>query len=86
MTTSDKYEFNRINWQGSGYFGCPGPGKVPKFPASPKKTPWYAVAVVIHEAKHGNFNDVSRLLEIADKELGGTHGSCMRSSVWRCWP
>ncbi|PRP98564.1 HEAT repeat domain-containing protein [Enhygromyxa salina] len=66
-----KYEFDGFKWEGNGYFGCRRPPAGATFPQNPRKQPWYALAVALEQAKHGNLTNVPRLLEVADKEIDG---------------
>lgn len=68
----DNYDFEVLDWMAGGYRGFRLPKKGSQFPERAKKTPWYAVCVIISQIKRGHFGEVKRLFEIHGQEMSPT--------------
>jgi len=58
------FEFEGIDWEGSGYFGCPVPEDEMDFPIDPLIDPWLTWAIVLKRTKLGYFGHLDVLLNV----------------------
>ena len=61
---SSNFEFDMINFEGRGYFGCPVSLADAEFPRDPNTEPWLAWVVALDRAKQGNFAYVAHMLDL----------------------
>lgn len=58
------FEFDGIDWEGRGYFGCPQPPSADRFPVDGARDPWLTWARLLEAAKRGEFSRLPTLIDL----------------------
>jgi hypothetical protein len=64
-----RFEFDGINWEGRGYFGCPTPPPGAKLSGRPEDDPWLTWVILLDEAKRGRFGNLPVLAALQEDTI-----------------